>query len=89
LPQSDESAPSARGRELQRQLKQACAIAHGRGYGLSKLDLIELVLEEGLPTRAERERMRREKLASDDETYRLHSTAGLGTTPPSPPPPSD
>jgi hypothetical protein len=77
LGESYESTPSARGRELHRELKLACAIAHGRGAKLSKLELIELVLEEGLPPRVERERIRDAKLADE------------GTTPPSSPPPSD
>jgi hypothetical protein len=46
---------------------------------MSKLDLIAFVLEEGLPSRVERECIRREKLAADDE----------GTTPPSSPPAGD
>jgi hypothetical protein len=33
---------------------------------MSKLDLIALVLEKGLPTRVERERILREKLDADD-----------------------
>jgi hypothetical protein len=80
-----------RGRELQRQLKQACAIAHGRGYGLSRNGLIELVLEDGLPSRAERERIRAEKLAAEDAELIGHAQDArdaLGTTPPFSPPPS-
>jgi hypothetical protein len=78
-----------RGRELQRQLKQACAIAHGRGYGLSRNGLIELVLEDGLPSRAERERIRWEKLADAEDNAAQADWRHGGTTPPSAPPPSD
>lgn len=57
-----ESAPSARRRELQKLLVVACAIAHGEGIGQSLSDLVELVLERGLPARVERERLRDERL---------------------------
>jgi hypothetical protein len=43
----------------------ACAIAHGKGAGMSLLALWELVLEDGLPSRAERERMLEERLKDD------------------------
>jgi hypothetical protein len=42
--------------------QRACAIAHGRGAGMSLLALWELVLDEGLPSRAEREQMLEERL---------------------------
>lgn len=44
-------------------VQRACGIAHERGAGMSLLALWELVLEEGLPSRVERERMLAEKLA--------------------------
>lgn len=54
--------------EIRNGLRQACAIAHGRGTGMSLLELGALILERGLPTPEERERIRAEKLAAGDNT---------------------
>lgn len=48
--------------------QRACAIVHGRGAGMSLLALWELVLEDGLPPRLERERMLAERLAEEEAT---------------------
>lgn len=48
--------------------QRACGIAHGRGAGMSLLELWELVLEEGLPSRMERERLLAEKLGGNATT---------------------
>lgn len=65
---SHESPPSIQGREIRARFQKACAIAHGCGKGLSANALMELVLEQGLPPSAERERILREKFASDEGT---------------------
>lgn len=61
---------------IRAELQLACAIVFNVGSGKSLLELCVLILEEGLPSRAERERIR-DELASDE-----------GTTPPLSPPPS-
>jgi hypothetical protein len=55
------------GREIRSQAQKACAIAHGRGAGLSSNELWLIVLKDGLPNEDERERILAEKLRSDDE----------------------
>lgn len=65
---SYESPPSVNGREIRARLQKACAIAHGRGAGMSANEMLELVLEHGLPPREERERILREKLVDDGGT---------------------
>ena len=44
----------------------ACAITHGCGTGMSTAEMVELILEDGLPSREERERQLAEKLAGDN-----------------------
>lgn len=53
--------------EVRNGLRQACAIAHGRGSKMSLLELGALILNEGLPRPEERERIRAAKLAEVDE----------------------
>lgn len=74
----DESPPSVQGREIRALAQKACAIAHGRGVGMSSNELWLIVLKDGLPNEEERERILREKLADDG-----------GTASPSSPPLSD
>lgn len=61
----DRSEPIARGRRIHRDLKVACAIVYGIGAGMSKLDLLERVLEDGLPSRAEREAVKAERMQEE------------------------
>ena len=55
---SDESGPSIRRRDLSRQLRIACATAHGFGADMSLNELVAEILERGLPSREERERIK-------------------------------
>jgi hypothetical protein len=55
-------------REIRTLFGKACAIVHGRGSGMSVNELMELVYEEGLPPRAEREQILEAKLAGDNTT---------------------
>ena len=52
-------------RDRRHELVLACAIAHGFGEGWSVPHLVEVIIEDGLPSRAERERMRDEALAAE------------------------
>lgn len=52
--------------DVRNEMRQACAIAHGCGSGMSLLELGVLVLEHGLPPREERERMLAAKLAEEE-----------------------
>lgn len=61
-----ESAPSLQGREIRGRFQKACAIAHGRGAGMSANELMSLVLELGLPNHEERKRILAERLAADE-----------------------
>lgn len=54
--------------------QRACGIVYGRGAGMSLLALFQLVLDEGIPSRAERERMLAEKLASGGDNTTLSSS---------------
>ena len=51
--------------EARVELQKACAIAHDKGAGMSLLQLVTLILEDGLPSRSEREKILAAKLASD------------------------
>lgn len=53
--------------EIRDALRLACATVHGQGAGMSLLQLSSLILEHGLPPRAERERLLAAKLAEDPE----------------------
>lgn len=52
---------------LRAELRIACAIAHGATGKKSLLELVAIVLEDGLPSRVERERIRDQKLQGDDD----------------------
>lgn len=56
------------GRSIRADFQKACAIAHGRGSGMSANELMQLVYEEGLPSREERERLLAAKLAEGAES---------------------
>ncbi len=49
--------------EVRAALQRACAIAHGRGAHMPLLQLCVLVMRDGLPPEAEREKMLARKLA--------------------------
>lgn len=68
-PPSDTSRPSGLTKdEIRQDAQRACAIAHGRGAGMALLALFQLVLDEGIPSRAERERILAERLSEGDTT---------------------
>lgn len=69
------SVDTPKGREIRGAFQKACAIAHGRGAGLSANELMQLVYEEGLPSREERERILREKLADEQGDNTTTSSA--------------
>ena len=49
-------------RERRKELVKACAIVHGVGAYMPLAQLVELILEDGLPPRQERDRMLAEAL---------------------------
>ncbi len=63
---NDESLPSMERKALRRELKIACAIAHSGEAGVTLHELVAFVLEHGLPPKAERERIRDERLTRGD-----------------------
>jgi hypothetical protein len=54
--------------EVRPALQKACAIVHGRGKGMSLLQLVALVLERGLPDEDARAKMLAAKLADTGNT---------------------
>ena len=58
-------------------VQRACAIAHGRGSGMSLLELWDVVLEEGLPPRVERERILAERLGDTTSSSSPESLGGV------------
>ena len=65
----DKPPPNPLGREeVRAALQRACAIVHGRGKGMSLLQLVSLILEHGLPDEATRAQMLAAKLADTGNT---------------------
>lgn len=52
-------------RELRKQFRVAVALAHGIGNGLGASDLMRIVLERGLPSREEREKILAKRLEEE------------------------
>ena len=67
VPAEQNAADGSYGRQVRKQLQIACATAHGVGAGMSANELTELVLERGLPSREEREKILQERLEGSYE----------------------
>lgn len=52
--------------DIRKEAQLAAAIVYGRGSGMSLLELMVLMLEEGLPSRVEREKIRAEHMQKEE-----------------------
>ena len=56
------------GKALLKEAQLACAIVYGKGALMSRDQLLRLILDEGLPSRAERERILAERQEDNAES---------------------
>ena len=71
---TDASIPRRTRRELTRRLRFACASAYGIGAGMTGNELIAYVIEHGLPSSTERERIQAERDELEERLSREQDT---------------